>query len=89
MYEVLLEKAAREDIAFHNKSGNMPVMRKIKVLLDELRINPRIGTGKPEPLKHNRTGQWSRRINSEHRLVYTIEDNTVKVVSVLSAKGHY
>ena len=89
MYRITYAKEAEEDLAFHQKSGNMPVIRKIDRLIDELEINPRIGTGKPEPLKHDRAGQWSRRINNEHRLVYTIEDNVVKIVSVLSAKGHY
>ena len=89
MYSIIYNERARKDILFHEKSGNKPLVQKLLYLLEELRINPRTGTGKPEPLKHNRAGQWSRRINNEHRLVYTIEDNVVKVVSVLSAKGHY
>ena len=89
MYRITYSGRAEGDLAFHKKSGNMPLIRKIDCLLDELEINPRAGTGKPEPLKHDRTGQWSRRINNEHRLIYTIEDNVVKIVCVLSAKGHY
>jgi len=89
MYNVIISERAKGDIRSHIRSGNIPLTRKIDRLIDELEINPRTGTGKPEPLKHDRAGQWSRRINNEHRLVYTIEDNVVKVVSVLSAKGHY
>ena len=89
MYNVLISERARKEIRFHLKSGNVPLVRKIDGLLEELEIHPRIGTGKPEQLKHNRSGQWSRRINNEHRLIYTIEDNVVNIVNVLSAKGHY
>ncbi|MDP3244380.1 MAG: Txe/YoeB family addiction module toxin, partial [bacterium] len=48
--------------------------------------NPFSGTGKPEPLKHNLSGLWSRRINREHRIVYEISENTVFILSV---KGHF
>jgi len=54
--------------------------------LEELAEHPFTGTGKPEPLKHDLSGMWSRRINGEHRLVYEIEDDTV---FFYSAKGHY
>ena len=89
MYKVIFNNKAIEHVEFHEKSGNKPVLRKLVALIAELEINPRMGTGKPEPLKYGRAGQWSRRINHEHRLVYTIEDNVVKIVCVLSAKGHY
>jgi toxin YoeB len=44
------------------------------------------GIGKPEPLKHNLTGCWSRRINHEHRLVYFVRND---LITILSIKGHY
>lgn len=44
------------------------------------------GIGKPEPLKHDLSGFWSRRITNEHRLVYTVEGNTIKIAS---CKDHY
>ena len=46
---------------------------KIKELLNDVRKNPFYGIGKPEPLKFNLKGLWSRRITSEHRLVYQIK----------------
>ncbi|WP_233244144.1 Txe/YoeB family addiction module toxin [Brumimicrobium oceani] len=46
------------------------------------------GTGKPEQLKHELSGYWSRRINKEHRIVYEVFEEENKVV-VLSLKGHY
>lgn len=44
------------------------------------------GIGKPEALKHNLSGKWSRRINAEHRIVYEIEGELIKVYSL---KNHY
>ena len=46
------------------------------------------GTGKPEYLKHDKRGVWSRRITQKHRLIYKIHNNIV-VVEVVSAYGHY
>jgi len=49
------------------------MVEKIKELLNDIRKTPFSGIGKPEPLKYDLKGFWSRRINSEHRLVYKIE----------------
>ncbi|MBP5717305.1 MAG: Txe/YoeB family addiction module toxin [Bacteroidales bacterium] len=57
-------------------------------LIAELYEHPRTGTGKPEPLSGDRSGQWSRRITKKHRLVYEIHDVEV-IVLVLTAYGHY
>jgi toxin YoeB len=82
-----LPKAAKQlgELAM---SGNMPLLRKIDELLAELREHPYSGTGKPEKLKRNLAGRWSRRINQEHRLIYTVEEHIV-TVTVVSVKGHY
>lgn len=77
---------ANEDIGRHKKAGNKAVLKKMLVLLEELTEHPFSGTGKPEQLKHNLSGLWSRRINQEHRLVYEVEQNTV---IIHSAFGHY
>ena len=77
---------AQNDIAFHKKAGNKIVLKKLFVLLSELSEHPHTGTGKPEPLKHNLTGIWSRRINLEHRLVYEVIDDKIVIHSV---RGHY
>ena len=55
---------------------------------EELKEHPRTGTGHPEQLSGDRTGQWSRRITKKHRLVYEIHDTEV-IVLVLTAYGHY
>jgi toxin YoeB len=77
---------AKEDIRQHKKSGNMSVINKITLLLEEVALHPFTGTGKPELLKHSLSGYWSRRINREHRLIYEVTDD---VVFILSVKGHY
>ena len=46
----------------------------------QIKRTPFTGTGKPEPLKHRLQGCWSRRINAEHRLVYEIQDNIIKII---------
>ena len=61
---------------------------KAQALIAELREHPRTGTGKPEPLSGDRTGQWSRRITKKHRLIYEIHDTEV-IVLILTAYGHY
>jgi toxin YoeB len=62
--------------------------KKISQLLHAIESNPYQGIGKPEPLKHNLTGFWSRRINQEHRLVYEVVAEE-KMIKVHSLKGHY
>ena len=49
------------------------IVEKIKDLLNEIKKTPFQGTGKPEPLKHDLKGFWSRRITGEHRLVYKVD----------------
>jgi len=85
-YHLKFSKQAVKDIDFHKKSGNKTVLSKIATLLDEITETPTKGTGKPEQLKHNLSGFWSRRINREHRLVYQIKPDSILVYS---AKGHY
>ena len=62
------------------------IIKKIAQLIDDIKISPYSGLGKPEQLKHHMSGVWSRRINNEHRLVYEIGEG---VIVILSVKGHY
>lgn len=62
------------------------ILKRINQLLKDIRRNPFEGIGKPEPLRGNLTGFWSRRIDSEHRLVYAVEEETVLI---FSCRGHY
>ena len=77
---------ATEDITYRKKAGNKALLKKMLVLLEEISEHPFTGTGKPEALKHDLAGKWSRRINQEHRLIYEVKDNEIIVVSL---KGHY
>lgn len=86
-YRIDFTKQAQNDIDFHRKSGNKAVLKKINTLLEELSEHPFTGTGKPETLKYDLAGLWSRRINQEHRLVYEVVGDTIVVV--VAAKGHY
>ncbi len=85
-YVLDFTEQANEDIAFHKKSGNVKILHKIFHLLKDTIDHPFEGLGKPEPLKHNLSGCWSRRINREHRLVYEVKKDRVVI---LSLKGHY
>ena len=65
-----------------------PPVRAADKLLGELQDHPKTGTGKPEALSGDRSGQWSRRISQKHRLIYEIKEEIVNV-AVLSSYGHY
>ncbi|HEY8999793.1 MAG TPA: Txe/YoeB family addiction module toxin [Mucilaginibacter sp.] len=62
------------------------MLKKINSLIKEIERAPFEGNGKPEPLKHNLAGWWSRRMNLEHRLVYKVED---KAIIILQCRYHY
>ncbi len=57
-----------------------------KILKEMLRSDPAIGLGKPEPLKHNLSGLWSKRISQKDRLIYKFDDNCVYIFAI---GGHY
>ncbi|MBF4466918.1 Toxin YoeB [compost metagenome] len=79
---------AQAEISKHLKSGNQASIKKIAKILEELSETPFEGVGKPEALKHNFSGFWSREINKKDRLIYSVEEEIVTVV-VISAMGHY
>jgi toxin YoeB len=68
-------------------SENKIIFKKIADLIKDIdRNGVNIGIGKPEPLKHDLAGYWSRRITDEHRLVYKIEN---EIIVIAQCKGHY
>jgi toxin YoeB len=88
--EVIYSEKAQKDREFWKKSGNKAIMNKISALIEDIALHPFEGIGKPEPLKHNLIGRWSRRINREHRIIYKVtEENTIEILDILSLKGHY
>ncbi|AMQ86900.1 MULTISPECIES: Txe/YoeB family addiction module toxin [Pseudomonas] len=61
-------------------------LKRINLLIKAIQRQPFEGLGKPEPLKHNMSGFWSRRITAEHRLVYAIVDGKI---CVITCRFHY
>jgi len=88
IYELDIPEKVFKEIIDYKRSGNLSAFNKVMTFLEELKVHPRTGTGKPEQLKFGLRECWSRRINHEHRLVYSIKDEIV-MVEVISAKGHY
>lgn len=65
---------------------NKAVFRRVNALIKDMMRDPYHGIGKPEALKGNLSGLWSRRIDAEHRIVYFAEVDTLVI---LQCKGHY
>lgn len=85
MRNVLFTPAAYDEF-IHWHQTNKAVFNKINDLIVETTRDPFKGKGKPEPLKGNYAGHWSRRITQEHRLVYKVSEETI---SIVKCYGHY
>ncbi|WP_307725774.1 Txe/YoeB family addiction module toxin [Flavobacterium aquatile] len=69
---------------------NKIIQKRIVLLIEDIKKHPYSGIGKPEALKYELSGKWSRRINSEHRIVYqVINENIIDILEILTLKGHY
>lgn len=62
------------------------ILRKVNELLRDIERNGNTGIGKPEPLRHDLEGYWSRRITREHRLIYRIQDDEILIAK---CRRHY
>ena len=72
------------------QSEDAAVLARINLLVGERLRHPFTGTGKPEPLKRNLAGWWSRRISREHRLVYRVTGkDEAQALEILSVRYHY
>ena len=76
---------AWEDYIYWSKNDKK-ILKKINELIKDILRHPFTGLGKPEPLRGNYQGYWSRRINKEHRLVYKYEDEKLYIAS---CRYHY
>lgn len=76
---------AWDDYYYWQKSDKK-ILKRINLLITDIKRNGYEEIGKPEPLKHNLSGYWSRRITAEHRIVYKIEDDSVMVAQ---CRCHY
>jgi toxin YoeB len=83
--DVRFTASAHEDWTFWQKKDPRKASR-IRALLLDIREHPYAGIGKPEPLKFDLQGCWSRRIDRTHRLVYRLERKTIVVIS---CRYHY
>lgn len=62
------------------------ILKRINLLIKDIKRSPYDGIGKPEPLKHGLAGYWSRRINDEHRIVYKYQSNEILIAQL---RYHY
>ena len=85
MRAVVFHKAAFEQFTAWAKA-NPKLFERLVRLISESARDPFVGIGKPEPLKGDLKGCWSRRIDDEHRLVYRVSDAAIAVVS---CRDHY
>lgn len=85
MMRITFSKNAWEDYVSWQKEDKK-ILRKINNLIKDIQRTPFEGQGKPEPLKFDLSGYWSRRIDLEHRLVYQYQDNEILIYS---CKFHY
>lgn len=74
-----------EDYLYWQKTDKK-ILKRINMLIKDISRQPYSGIGKPEPLKHNYRGFWSRRINDEHRLIYQVKDDELRIVK---CRFHY
>lgn len=84
--EIEFPLIASEDLKYFKKSFNQSILKKIRILLKSIQQTPFSGIGKPEALKYEQSGNWSRRINQEHRLIYEVQEFSILVHSL---RGHY
>jgi toxin YoeB len=83
--KVIFDDDAWEDYLYWQRT-DPKVLKRINALIKEIQRNPYEGVGKPEPLKYNFAGYWSRRINDEHRLVYQVTEDAVLIAQL---RYHY
>ena len=83
--DLFWDSSAWEDYVFWVETDKS-ILKKINTLIRDCQRHPFFGLGKPEPLKQNLAGFWSRRISIEHRLVYKVENN---VLYIAQCRYHY
>ena len=84
MIKVFSEQAWEDYIYW--QSQDKKILKRINLLIKDISRDAFIGLGEPEPLKYNWSGYWSRRITLEHRLVYKVIDNEIRIAQ---CRYHY
>ena len=83
--KLIFSENAWEDYLYWQKVDKK-TLKRINLLIKDIQRNKYEGIGKPEPLKHNLTGWWSRRIDDTNRIVYRVEQNQIQIVQL---RYHY
>ena len=83
--KLIFSENAWEDYLYWQNTDKQ-ILKRINELIKDIQKNKHKGIGKPEPLKHNLSGYWSRRINNEHRLIYKVEEDKIMIVQL---RYHY
>jgi toxin YoeB len=83
--KLIFSERAWEDYLYWQKTDKK-LLQRINALIESIQRTPFEGIGKPEPLKHQLSGYWSRRVNEEHRLIYKVESDAVLIAQI---KYHY
>ena len=86
-YTLIFSDKAKEDLQLLKRS-EPKAYKKAKALIEELLEHPKTGRGKPQLKTHNLAGLYARKITDKHRLLYSVNDQTI-TVDIISAKGHY
>ena len=83
--KLIFSDDAWDDYLYWQKTDKS-ILKRVNLLIQDIQRSPFEGIGKPEPLRHALSGFWSRRINDEHRLVYSIEGDVLRIAQ---ARYHY
>lgn len=83
--KIIFQRGAWEDYLYWQQTDKS-ILKKINTIIKEIERTPYEGQGKPEMLKHDLSGWWSRRLNLEHRVVYRVEDDSI---IILQCRYHY
>ena len=85
--KILFHEKAFDEYLYWQKNDKK-TLKRLNNIIKDIRRNPYEGLGKPEPLKYELAGKWSRRISVEHRLVYSVNDDIIEV-HIFSMRFHY
>ena len=84
--EIIYSGTAQNDLVYWKEKGTEKIRLRISELIEAITQSPFFGIGKPEPLKYELLGKWSRRIDRENRIIYSVDAGRIKIHSL---RGHY
>ena len=84
--EIDYSEHALTDLQYWKEKGTDTIKNKISQLITSIEVSPFTGIGKPEPLRYEMAGKWSRRIDTHNRIIYSVDNKRIKIYSL---RGHY